>query len=523
MGDSDPNLIGYLLDGRYQILSLLGRGGMGDVYVAMETRLRRKVAVKVLHRALAREPGHVERFLREAQTIAQLQHPNIVDIFGYGEKPAGLVFFVMELLAGEDLETRLRARQERPLGVYEACLWAIQIARAVGVVHEAGLIHRDLKPSNVFLAERKDGELAVKLLDFGIARPEAGSDLTGTGVALGTPNYMSPEQIHNAAIDRRADIYSFGVLLFKLLTGRLPFAGDALQVAMQHCDVPPPSPRAAAPEAGISAALEEVVLNCMAKRPDDRYQSMRAVEAALTAILEDEAPELAPRGVPVRMRTYPPAERLRAAAPPEVAPVAATEVAAGGKPSGQTTAIEQPANLGGLYLLTAGSAISFVVVVVVLLLRCHDTGVEPASAPRPAGSATPATGQPSVAAPSPAPKRPATGEPAREGTPEARPVTPPQPTPAAVEEPVKSRDAGKTAPSRRSAVIQQIEARARACRRKLDAIGGPKLPIDYSVGSDGKVIRATAPTASELGKCLEQAVRQAQFEPGLALAQKIAL
>ncbi|HEY0138411.1 MAG TPA: serine/threonine-protein kinase, partial [Nannocystis sp.] len=177
---NQDSVVGALLDGRYRIIKELGHGGMGNVYLAEETRLRRRCALKILHPQLAQERTYVERFLREAQMIAQLEHANIVDIYAYGEEPSGIVWFAMELLTGEDLDARLKARAERPFGTHEACAWAVQIARAVGVVHQAGLIHRDLKTSNVFLARRRDGEEIVKLLDFGIARPEEGSELTAT-------------------------------------------------------------------------------------------------------------------------------------------------------------------------------------------------------------------------------------------------------------------------------------------------------------------------------------------------------
>lgn len=195
-------LLGTVLEGRYQLLSVLGRGGMGSVYIAEDIHLHRRCAVKVLHPQFAEDRTNVERFLREAQMIARLQHPNIVDIYAYGEDPSGLVFFAMELLEGEDLYRRLKARDARPYSVHEACLWALQVTRAVGCVHEAGLIHRDLKTPNIFLARKRDGEEVVKLLDFGIARPEEGSELTQTGMLLGTPSSFSSPSL--AAVSPRS-------------------------------------------------------------------------------------------------------------------------------------------------------------------------------------------------------------------------------------------------------------------------------------------------------------------------------
>lgn len=279
-GDQDPPL-GIVLEGRYQLVDMLGHGGMGSVYVARDIRLGRRYALKVLSPELARDRSFVERFLREAQMIAQLQHPNIVDIHSFGEDPSGIVFFTMELLTGEDLDSRIYARSMRPYTVHDACAWAIGIARAVAAVHENGLIHRDLKAQNVFLARSRDGSEVVKLLDFGIARPEHGSELTETGMTLGTPSYMSPEQLNAEPLDRRTDIYSFGVVLFKLVTGRLPFRGDPVQVGTQHVTAPVPVPSLVAPGSGITPELDALILKAMAKQRSARQATMAEVERAL--------------------------------------------------------------------------------------------------------------------------------------------------------------------------------------------------------------------------------------------------
>jgi serine/threonine protein kinase len=215
---------------------------MGRVYIADETRLRRRCAVKVLLPELAQDKDNVERFLREAQSIAQIHHENVVDIHHLGEdENFGVVFFAMELLSGEDLEMRLADRKKRPIAWLDVCRWMAQVAGAMGAVHAAGLIHRDLKPSNIFLNRRRDGREQVKLLDFGIAKGFNRSALTGTGAALGTPYYMSPEQILAEQLDPRSDIYSLGVLFFEAIAGRMPFIGEPIQVAMQHCNVLPPA------------------------------------------------------------------------------------------------------------------------------------------------------------------------------------------------------------------------------------------------------------------------------------------
>ncbi|MFZ6181189.1 serine/threonine protein kinase [Nannocystis pusilla] len=296
-GHQDP-LLGAVLEGRYRLIDVLGHGGMGSVYLAKDIRLGRRYALKVLRPELAHDRSFVERFLQEAQMIAQLQHPNIVDIHSFGEDPSGFVFFTMELLEGEDLESRISARSSRPYTIRDACVWAIGIARAVAVVHEHGLIHRDLKTQNVFLARRRDGEEIIKLLDFGIARPEEGSELTQTGIALGTPSYMSPEQLNTETLDRRSDVYSFGVVLFKLFTGRLPFRGDPVQVGTQHITAPVPVPSLVAPASGITPALDALILKAMSKRRSDRHASMAEVERALLAVYQ-EVERMPPAGRPV--------------------------------------------------------------------------------------------------------------------------------------------------------------------------------------------------------------------------------
>ncbi|HEY0138879.1 MAG TPA: serine/threonine-protein kinase, partial [Nannocystis sp.] len=172
MADDPPDdpLRGLVLEGRFRLERLLGEGGMGVVYIAEELRLQRRCAVKLLSPELGADPIYAERFRREAQAIAALQHDNVIDIYHLGEGPDGLLFFAMELLVGEDLETRIDRRGARPYTWVDCCHWAISIARGTAAVHHAGLVHRDLKPSNVFLARQRDGREVVKLLDFGIAR-----------------------------------------------------------------------------------------------------------------------------------------------------------------------------------------------------------------------------------------------------------------------------------------------------------------------------------------------------------------
>ena len=544
----DP-LLGSVFEGHYQVLELIGRGGMGNVYLAEETRLKRRCALKVLNAQLSEDRTHVERFLREARTMAQLSHTNIVNIHSFGEDPAG-AFFVMELLTGEDLDNRLKGRAERPVTLEDSYAWAIQIARAVGVVHKAKLIHRDLKTSNVFLAQQ-DGEEIVKLLDFGIARPVGNSELTKTGVALGTPSYMSPEQILNSNVDHRSDIYSFGVLLFKLFTGRLPFAGEPIQVTMQHCMTPPPRPSEVAPEANISPALEALILRAMAKTADERFQSMLEVEHALLAAFRNDASEPAfeqQSGRPITQWKTPLVAggtgRQRALAGAGLTPMpgqpSADSATPGGhgQSTGPTVAIPvptaQPSIPRALYVITAVSAIS-ILLVLVMVIQTKLAGPPPVPEAAPVQATLPvALPAPAAPAPTPAPELPA--------QPLPQPVSPD--LPAATTAPaIDTAPATDTAPAidtvpettdpaaptgkPKSAVlldpIKQIQLKATACRRKLKFLDGPPITVGYAVSIAGKVTRSIASSHDALGKCLADAVLQTKFKPELLLGQKITL
>jgi len=307
MHSSAPDtLIGTVLEGQFRVERLIGRGGMGRVYVAESLRLRRRCALKVLLPELTADPRCVERFLREAQAIAQIHHENVVDIHHLGEDPSGIVFFAMELLSGEDLASRLKRRDEQPLDWRAATRLMLQVARAIIAVHAAGLIHRDLKPSNVFIARMKDGSPQVKLLDFGIVKADDQATLTGTGTVIGTASYMSPEQIQGDRLDRRCDIYSFGVLFYEALAGRRPFTGEPVQVAYHHCHTAPTPLRSHAPE--VPRELEQLVMSMLAKDVGERVQTAEAIEQILLEILAEkpsDAPVTAPSREPPRAWVVP--------------------------------------------------------------------------------------------------------------------------------------------------------------------------------------------------------------------------
>ncbi len=271
---SDP-LVDRLLDGRYAIEARLARGGMASVYLATDVRLDRRVAVKVMHAALAEDPDFVARFNREARAAARLSHPAVVSVYDQGSD-AGHVFLVMEYVSGSTLREVLRERGK--LTPAETVAVMDYVLAALGAAHAAGIVHRDVKPENVLITP--DGR--VKVADFGLARAVAGTTLTGDdGMLLGTAAYVSPEQVRDGAANARSDVYSAGVLMFELLTGTVPFSADTpLSVAYKHLsdDVPPPSSRSA----GVPAELDTVVTTATAREATTRYADGAAMHTALS-------------------------------------------------------------------------------------------------------------------------------------------------------------------------------------------------------------------------------------------------
>jgi len=273
---SGDHLIDTLFDGRYLIIRKLGSGGMANVYLASDQELGRRVAIKILDDRHARDDQFVERFRREAQNAAGLSHPSIVSIYDRGEAE-GTYYIAMEYVEGRTLKELLVARGPSPLGI--AIDYTRQILSALRFAHRNGIVHRDIKPHNVIV----DGEGRVKVMDFGIARAGAASQMTEAGSIIGTAQYLSPEQARGAPVDQTSDLYSTGIVLYELLTGTVPFNGETpVEIAMKHLSQVPAPPSTHRSE--IPRDLDYVALRALAKDPSDRYHSAEEMDSDLERI-----------------------------------------------------------------------------------------------------------------------------------------------------------------------------------------------------------------------------------------------
>ena len=272
---TEDSLVGQTLGG-YRLVERLGQGGMATVYKAYESALDRYVAVKVLPQFFANDPNFAQRFRREAKAIAQLNHPNIVPIYSYGEV-SGITYIAMQFVEGGTL----KHERGQKFNFEDALRLLLPIARALGYAHQRGIVHRDIKPSNVLLAE---GNWPV-LADFGLAQmAETSARLTESGVGMGTPMYMSPEQGQGDKVDHRTDIYSLGIILYELMAGDVPFRADTpMAVVIKHISAPMPMPRQMNPN--IPENLETLILKATAKNPDDRYQTAGEMATAMELAL----------------------------------------------------------------------------------------------------------------------------------------------------------------------------------------------------------------------------------------------
>src|SRR4051795_313494 len=259
------SLVGQVFSNRYRIEREIAHGGMAEVYLARDQSLSRPVALKALFPEFAREPSFVERFRREAQAAANLNHPNIVSIYDWGQE-SGTYFIVMEYVEGRSLRELIHS--EGPLEAGQAADIAAEIASALAFAHRSGVVHRDVKPGNVLLTRTG----TVKVTDFGIARAGTSDGLTQTGSVMGTATYFSPEQAQGLPVDGRSDVYALGVVLYEMVTGVAPFTGDSpVSVAYKHVreDVVLPSER----NPDVPPDLEHIIVTALNKAPENRYQT----------------------------------------------------------------------------------------------------------------------------------------------------------------------------------------------------------------------------------------------------------
>ncbi|HMG54520.1 MAG TPA: protein kinase, partial [Kofleriaceae bacterium] len=285
--EAEPDLIGSEIDGRYRVMELIGEGGMGKVYLAEHVEIGKRVALKVLHPSYSRMPDLVERFRREARAASKIGHPNIVDVTDSGTTADGSVYFVMEYLEGVELGSVIE--REGALDVARALKMTGQICRALAAAHREGIIHRDLKPENIFLITRDGTADVVKVLDFGIAKTteaEAARErrLTSPGMAMGTPEYMSPEQAAGRPADARCDVYALGAIMYEMVTGIPPYTGaNFMEILTKKATIDPPPPILVRGE--LAAQVSELVMAAMARSPSDRPQTMEALEYELNKCL----------------------------------------------------------------------------------------------------------------------------------------------------------------------------------------------------------------------------------------------
>jgi eukaryotic-like serine/threonine-protein kinase len=289
----ESGLIGRVVAGRYRILRRLGEGATAAVFLGEHLRIGRKDAIKILFGSVAADPEAAARFLRGARNVSVIDHPNVCTIYDFGETDDGIQFLAMEYVSGEALSTLLA--REGYIPAERAILIARQVADALGAAHDAGIVHRDLKPGNIMVSRSRDGSDSVKVVDFDIAKGPAGAEgggdeLTRAGFVIGTPEYMSPEQLTGETLDGRSDVYSLGVVLFRMLTGSLPFRSRIPQDLMVERLTKPPLRLDEVTERPFPPALQRTLDRALARRPADRQASAAEFARELAAAREPEPP-----------------------------------------------------------------------------------------------------------------------------------------------------------------------------------------------------------------------------------------
>jgi serine/threonine-protein kinase len=286
------DLVGRILADRYRIMRLLGEGGMGQVYEAQHVNINKRFAIKLLRPEIVSNPEAVARFRQEAWSASSIGHENIIEIDDFATLPDGSVYLAMEFLDGMSLADKMRESTMIP--VTDGLDISMQVSHGLGAAHDKGIIHRDMKPENIFVAVKRERTL-VKILDFGIAKVSGheGQKMTRTGAIFGTPHYMSPEQALGKTLDHRSDIYSVGVIMYEVFTGRVPFEAESFMgILTKHIMAQAVPPRQMAPERDIPYEVESLIMRAMAKEPNDRIQTMHDLAAEIEGLLGQWAPDL---------------------------------------------------------------------------------------------------------------------------------------------------------------------------------------------------------------------------------------
>ncbi|MEM7151385.1 MAG: protein kinase [Myxococcota bacterium] len=557
------NLSGAVLEERYELGEILGAGGMGAVFRAKHLRLDRMVAIKILPPVFSGHEQYVKRFLREAKAASKIRHRNVVEILDYGETADGLVYSVMEFLKGQDLDQLLRSQPENRLSWAVARELLIQTATGLKAAHGCGVVHRDIKPANCFLTD-EDGDPLVKLVDFGIAKVEDGGEtnqLTGTAQVLGTPSYIAPELVRtDAPAGPKSDIYSLGVLAYRMLAGTVPFSGGTtFEVLRRACFDEVPPIREHVPD--VPHDVEKFVLAMLAKEPVDRPADMAEVrERALALAPDDNTTQLMggsgaaailvssassssmtnPRPQPAPVT---PATQMLQDSPatPVVAPASPATVVAtpGAMPTPMpahsgVASFEPQAKRGSPWPWLFGIAV-LVIAAAIVVPQLLEGGADSnagtvAAAPEPAkAEATPA--EPKVAAPEPAPAEPVVeAEPAPEAAaaaedeaeptegepddevvieddePEAEPVEA-EPTPATPKPKKKAKKPAGPPPD--AGVIKKLQRKIAGRCEKL--LAGQRVKVKFFVMPDGTANHVSPSPSGPAGQCAKVVVQSARF------------
>ncbi|HWB73817.1 MAG TPA: serine/threonine-protein kinase [Nannocystaceae bacterium] len=455
---------GTVLAGRYKIEQLIGEGGMGDVYLAQHLTIDKSVAVKVLAPEQVRRPRIVHRFLQEARAASKIRHDNVVDITDFGDSD-GLVFFVMEYLDGEDLSHLLKREERLPWSRARGIV--LQLLDALAAAHRAGIVHRDIKPHNCVFATREGRTDFLKVIDFGIAKLRndgSGEQLTRTGAIVGTAEYMSPEQGSGAEIDGRSDLYSVGVILYRMLTGKVPFSGsNPMGILYQHIHAVLQPASQACPDAKIGPELDALCAKALAKDREQRFADAEAFAVAVRAIDE----------------------------------------------SGGRVGVAKPRSSRGLWI---GAAAIAAIATVAVLVWPSDTKEEPTTVAAATTSPTDAKAEPPAKV-----EPPAQVEAKIES---AAKVEPPPPEPAVeASAPAEATPATDALPAQRSgkalkAALRKVEGKVAACGKQAGLFPGESVTVAITIAPSGKVSAEVKGAFSSSGaRCIAKAIRSAKYQP----------